>query len=354
MDYLLLALGLIILIKGVQVFVDAASSTARILGIPSFLIGMSIVAFGTSAPEAAIGIVSGIQKTNLLTLGDVIGSTIVNIALVLGLTAMIHPLKITPLIATREIPLSLLVKVILIGMLWTGWMLSRLEAGLLLLGFVFFIVFLARKSREILQHQRPESEADREIQETLKSEELFEKGLYDAPVETDGTAIARPLARGPVRDRKSLFKLGVKLIIGLGALLAGSEMTVLSSEHIAKSLGISDEFIGLTIVAIGTSLPELATCIVAALRREEDIAVGNIVGSNVFDVLFVLGISGLIHPIAITSEIYLELGFMFLVSLILLVTTLIKPVLTRRTGSAFVASYLLFIALKIYLLTQAN
>ncbi len=217
MNSIFLALGLIILIKGVQIFVDAASKTARMLGVPSFLIGLSIVALGTSAPELIIGIISGIEKTNLMTLGDVIGSTIVNISLVLGLTAMIHPLKITPLIANREIPLSVIVKVLLIVMLSTGMLLSSIEAGILLFGFVVFFFFLANKTREIIQ---------------------------------------------------------------------------------------------------------------------------------------LLGVSGLINPIAISSDIALELAFMLLISLMLLMAVRIKPVLTKRTGSIFVSAYLLLIALKIFQITK--
>ncbi|MDD2534387.1 MAG: calcium/sodium antiporter [Eubacteriales bacterium] len=337
MNYLLLIAGFILLIIGVDWFVDSAAQFAKKMRIPAFVIGLSIVAFGTSAPEAAIGIVSGLQKVNQITLGDVIGSSIVNITLIIGLTAIIRPLRVSPLIIKREIPLALIIGLVLTIMLWTGFQISRFEATILLIGFIVFVIFLGRESRHIARRLKPSADPEYQIQSMLKSERIFEKGLFD---EID-------YQRANVRQKHPVILLIGKLLLGLIALIAGSQLIVNSSVDIARQFGLSERFIGLTIIALGTSLPELTTCLVATFRKEDDIAVGNIVGSNIFNVLFVLGMSALIYPISSRSDALLDLGFMLFSTILLLGTAYFFKRISRRTGLFLTGTYLIFIAYKL-------
>ncbi len=329
MNFILLVIGLIVLIKGADVLISGASKITKIFKVPAFIVGLIVVSLGTSAPESIIGIISGIRGTNLLTLGDVIGSNIVNIAIVMGITAMVLPLKVDSLVAKRQIPISLGVQILLLVMLITGSILSRVEGVFLLIGMLVFLVYVVSKSRAVIKKELPDTDFEENVFEYLEEQKVFDVGRV---------------------EKEELPKAIIYFIIGLLALIGGAQLIVDNATVIANSVGLSEEFIGITIIAFGTSLPELVTCLVAVFKKEGDIAVGNIIGSSIFNILLVLGISSIIHPIVINSTVILDVLVMLGLTVIFMVPTLIKGEITRRWGFALFGFYVLFLAYKISVL----
>ncbi|MEQ8236372.1 MAG: calcium/sodium antiporter [Syntrophomonadaceae bacterium] len=338
MSFLLLLAGLILLVKGADWVVDSAAKIANNYGVPAFMIGLTIVALGTSAPEATVGILSGLKGANQLTLGDVIGSSIINITLVIGLTALIKALQVDPFVTRREIPISLLVQGAVTVMIYTGLLLSQSEAVLLLAGMAIFTAYIAIKTRRMLIWNLPQDAAEEDVFELLEQQEVLAGDILAQNV--PGPAIA-------VAEEAITARLGLFLALGLAAMVFGANLVVDSGVAIALQLGFSQEFIGLTLVAFGTSLPELVTCLTAARKKQADIAVGNIVGSNIFNILFVLGLSGAIHPIAASSEVMLDMSAMLLATLLLLVPAWWKQEVSRFSGLTLIGAYILYLALKI-------
>mgnify|MGYP005989931667 FL=1 len=257
--------GFILLVWSADRFVEGAAATAKYAGMPSLLIGMVIVGFGTSAPEMVVSAMAAIDGNPDLALGNALGSNIVNTGLILGITAIITPILVQSKIVRKEIPLLLLISLALGYFLWDG-ALTRVESILLLVGFFTLIgwsIYSAMKGKgDILG-----SEIDQEL-----------------------TEHAMPI-------KKAVFWL----VIGLVLLIVSSRVLVWGAASIAEALGVSDLIIGLTIVALGTSLPELAASIIAVRKGEHDIAIGNVVGSNMFNLLAVTGIAGVISPITSLS-----------------------------------------------------
>lgn len=323
LNVLLLLAGFALLIKGADLLVDSASKLARIFHVSAFIIGLSVVAFGTSAPESAIGIFSAARQANELTLGDVVGSSIVNVALIIGISALILPLAVEKSTLLREIPMSLLVQVILLVMSLTFGLISRLEAGILLALFALFLYYIITRPRE----DNAILDAD------IKLEEMVEEELHQE--------------EEPETRRKKIIRYSILFVIGLAGLVLGGNLVIESSISIAHGLGMSETLIGLTIVAFGTSLPELVTCIMAALKKESDIAIGNIIGSNIFNVLFVLGLSCLIHPIPVAAGTWLDILVMIGSTLLLLLLAAIKKSVTRLGGALLLAYYVVYITYKI-------
>ena len=328
MSYILLAVGLIFVVKGADLLIEGASKIARILRVPAFIVGLFIVALGTSAPEATIGVVSGFQGTNLLTLGDVIGSNIVNIAVVMALTAMAVPLTIDSLVAKRELPISLVVQAVLVLMLITGSSLSRLEGLVLLFGMLVFLGYVVAKSKAILAKEEADTDFEEEVFEYIEDQKV----------------LSTIKGRG---RKKDLPKSVVLLLIGLAALIGGANLSVVNAVHIAENLGWSQEFIGITIIAFGTSLPELVTCLMAVYKKEDDIAVGNILGSNIINILLVLGVSSLINPILVDVVILYDVLVMFFITVVLMIPTLLRGRISRRWGFLMFGIYIVYLAFKI-------
>lgn len=264
LDILLLIVGFVLLIKGADIFVDGASSTAQNFRVSKMLIGLTIIAFGTSAPELAVSISALASGSTDVVLGNVIGSCIINILLILGIAAVIRPIKIKANTVRKELPLCLMISTLL-AVLFLDMMLaggsqnefSRSDAIVVLLFFcifLYYLITLAKQSRE-----------NKEV------------------------------------DRKAKYKLGKSLLlvfIGLVGIIVGSEMVVKNSIEVASAIGWSERLISLTVVAFGTSLPELVTTVVAAKKGEQDLAVGNIIGSNIFNICVVLGI-----PVALFGSV---------------------------------------------------
>ena len=314
MTYILLFAGFAALIKGADYFVDGASGIAKFLKIPSILIGLTIVAFGTSSPEAAVSISAALKGNNGIALGNVLGSNIFNISVIIGITAIIFPLDVHKQTMRKEIPLTLLAGVALLILSADGFLkkgqsilLDRADGAILLLFFIVFVYYI--------------------VEAALNSKDPEENYLPENEHET------------PKLGLNILYTIG-----GLTAILIGGNWVVNSSIEIATSFGVSQTIIGLTIVAIGTSLPELITSVTAARKKNTDIAIGNIVGSNIFNVFFVLGASALINPIAIDPKLMLELIMNIALTVVLLAFSRSQSKIVKWEGAVFIVLYLLYMA----------
>ena len=265
---LAIAAGLALLIWSADWFVDGAAALARHFGLPALLIGMVIVGFGTSAPEMVVSAIASMEGNPGIALGNAYGSNIANIALILGLTALVSPIAVHSSVLRRELPVLAAVTGLAAWQAWDG-RITRLDAAGLLL---VFGALMAWSIREGLKRKTDDfgSEMERELQ-------------------------IRPL---PPR------RAALRLLVGLAVLIVSSRALVWGAVEVARGFGISDLVIGLTIVAVGTSLPELASSLAAARRNEHDIALGNVIGSNLFNTLAVVGIAGAIHPVAAAPEVF--------------------------------------------------
>ncbi len=257
MEYILLIVGFVLLIKGADFFVDGSAALAGYLKVPSVIIGLTIVAIGTSLPEAAVSISAGLAGSNEIAVSNIVGSNIFNTLVVVGASALIRPFAADSQIVKRDLPVNFLVTVILYIMV-IGGMLSRIEGLILLAGIITYITVMVRSALK----NRVEEEIE------------------------------------PI----SLSKAALFIALGLAAVVFGGDVVVDSATAIAKSLGLSETLIGLTIVAIGTSLPELVTSVVASRKGESGLALGNAIGSNIFNILFILGMSSTLMPIPVVSE----------------------------------------------------
>lgn len=290
----ILALGFVMLIKGADVFVEGASSIARKFGIPQIIIGLTIVACGTSAPEAAVSISAAIKGTNGIAIGNILGSNIMNILLILGITACIARLEVQRSTWKYEIPFTLFITVLLVLLGVWQQELNTLSGIILWALFLAFWVYLLRQAKA---------------------------GKEEAP---------SPAAA--IGYKNSTPAVIIMTLVGLAAIVWGSDLTVDGASYVAGALGMSERVIGLTIVAFGTSLPELITSVMAAKKGNSDIAVGNIVGSNIFNILFVLGTTSLIHDIPFGSEYLVDGCIAVLAVVILLVGVFWKKALTKSCG----------------------
>lgn len=267
--------GLVLLTWSADRFVFGASAFARSIGVSALLVGLTIVAFGTSAPEIVVSVLASLQGNPGLAVGNAIGSNIANVGLVLAVAALVTPLAIGRGLVRRELPVLMAVTLAVPVLLLDGE-LGRLEGGILLAGLLLFTVWVVHIARGA-QALDPAA----------------------APEEVRGMVEAIPAT---TKTSRALGWLG----LGLGLLIASSQLVVWGAVEIAGQLGVSDLVVGLTIVAIGTSLPELATSVVAALRREAGLAIGNVIGSNLFNLLAVLAVPALIAPLAIEPEVLLR------------------------------------------------
>ena len=307
-----LILGFLLLVKGADLFVDGASSIAKRLRIPSLIIGLTIVAFGTSAPELAVSVTAALKGSNDIALGNVVGSNIFNLLVVIGVSAMICPLAVEKSMTKKDYPLSI-GATLLLGLLVMdqflgkkdAMSLSRLDGIILLAGFALFMYLTIR-----------EGLAKRKEQLQSQEEEIPVK--YSLPVSI------------------------LLSVAGLLGIIFGGDMTVNSAKEIARAFGLSEALIGLTIVAIGTSLPELVTSVVASKKGESDIALGNAVGSNLFNILFILGVSSTILPMSVSPTYLYDIGFLLVVSLLVFIPVAARQKISRGTGAAMTGAYILY------------
>lgn len=300
--------GLVIMLVGAEGLVRGASALALKVGISPLVVGLTVVAFGTSSPELVVSVGSALEGNSDIAIGNVIGSNISNIALILGITALINPIKVNVQVIKREIPIMIAVTLIFL-LMFLNLSLSRLEGALLFTGIIFYTSISYYLSKK----------------ENKKVEQEFEKEI--------------PAIKG--RTTTSILFV----VIGLACLAFGSKFFVDAAVEIAMLFNVSQVIIGLTIVAVGTSLPELITSIVASLKKEGDIAIGNVVGSNIFNLLSILGITAVILPIASEGIKLIDLGMFVLTAVIMLPLARTGFVLNRWEGALLIILYIVYVYL---------
>lgn len=311
MDYILnlvlLIGGFFFLVKGADLFVDGSSSVAKIFKIPSVIIGLTIVSIGTSLPEAAVSITSSLQGSYDLSIANVIGSNLFNLLVVVGASALICPFAVDKMIMKRDFPICIGITGILAFML-IDKTLSRIEAGILFAIFVSYIIVLVMSALKNPQQSEEDSK--------------------------------------PMSVPKSLLFI---LLGGLGIILGGT-FTVDSAKFFAKEFGMSEMLIGLTVVAVGTSLPELVTSIVAARKGESEIALGNVIGSNIFNILFILGMSGMLQELKCDPGALIDTVLLIGLSILMYFVCISGKKITRPEGYVSIAIYVIYV---IYIILRA-
>ncbi len=311
LDAGLLLLGGLMLYFGAEWLVRGAAGLARALGVAPLVIGLTVVSYGTSAPELAVNIIASTSGSSELALGNVVGSNIANIGLILGLTALIAPPSVDGSLIRRELPLLVLATMALPLVLLDS-VVGRIDAAIFAAGAL-----------------------------------LFTYAAFKWAGRDPNTADEMP---EEVPETRSRLLLSGLLIVGLVALVGGGKLFVTGAVQIALVLGMSERLVGLTIVAIGTSLPELAASLVAALRGHSELAVGNVVGSNIFNILLILGVTGLIHPIAGSIDaMKFDLSVLVAVTLVCVLFMRRRRVITRPEGVVLLACYFGFIAAAVML-----
>lgn len=315
-ECLLLIVGLALVVLGADFLVDGASSIAKRFGVSDFVIGLTIVGMGTSAPEMVVSFIGALQGNGDIAIGNVVGSNIFNVFMILGATALILPMDITPMNRKKDIPLNIAITLIFIalGMSRTLFgigddVLGRIDGAILLVLFAAYIYMCFRFDTA---NQTESNENEKVIKPTLAA---------------------------------------VLIVAGLAGLVFGGRMFVNSATSIAKMLNVSDKLIAITILAGGTSMPELVTCIVAAFKKKGQLALGNILGSNVFNILLILGGSALLHPLSMAGMSYVDLGALLLSSLVIWASihTNKKNQLDRADGLLLLlleAAYMTFLIIK--------
>ncbi|MCM1539774.1 MAG: calcium/sodium antiporter [Blautia sp.] len=298
-QFVLLVVGFVLLMKGADWFVEGASKIADRFGIPQLVIGLTIVAMGTSLPEAAVSITSALKGSAGITIGNVLGSNIMNVLVILGLTSVIRAIAVQKSTIKYEIPFTIVITVLLAAMGLADNRVGRLEGVILWVFMILYLLYLLKMAKK---GEAP-TEAEQEEKET------------------------------------SLLKMIVMVVVGAAMIVIGSDVTVDAATELAVIFGMDDRLIGLTIVAFGTSLPELVTSVTASLKGKADIAVGNIVGSNVFNILFVVGTSALITPVAYKADFLVDSITAVAAMVLLLVCVVRKKSLGRLGGAVMLAGY---------------
>lgn len=297
MQGILLAVGFVMLVKGADWFVDGTAGIAERFGVPQLVIGLTIVAMGTSAPEAAVSITAALKGNAEITIGNIVGSNILNILIILGITSVIVSVAVAKSTVRYEIPYMLLITGMLLVFGYTGNVVSFGEGIVLWAAFLLYLGYLFRM-------------AVRDKEESVVTQE-----------------------------RRPIWKMAVAALLGLVLVVWGSDVTVDAATGMAKAVGLSERFIGLTIVALGTSLPELFTSVAAARKGKADIAIGNIVGSNIFNILFVVGTTALITPVIFQPGFVIDTAIAIGAGVLLLLCVCRGFKLTRPAGILMLACY---------------
>lgn len=310
---IVLIIGFVLLVKGADFFVEGASSAAKMLKVPSLIIGMTIVAMGTSLPETAVSISAAVTGNNGLAVSNAVGSNIFNLMVVLGTCALMAELKVSKDVLKRDYPFSVFCAILLLITGWIGMKLERIDGIIFLAIFIVFLLVLIKNALDARKHgEISEKEAE-------MNEEMSE--MKDLPV----------------------WKCIVYIVGGIIAIKYGGEWVVDGASTIAKSFGISQTLIGLTICAAGTSLPELVTSIVAARKNELDMAIGNVVGSNVFNILMVLGMAATVSPIVFLMENIIDIVVLLVFSLITWLFCVTRKKIGRVEGLMMLIMYAVYL-----------
>ena len=302
---ILLVVGFVLLIKGSDFFVDGSSNIASILKIPTLIVGLTIVAFGTSAPEAAVSITSSLSGSNALAVSNVIGSNLFNMMLIIGLCALLRELKIGRDVLNKDLPFLVVITAILSAFIIIGWSISRIEGIILLLliiGYVAYLVYSAKNTKEAQIVEKP---------------------------------------------KMGLLRSIIYIIGGMAGIIIGADFVVDSASYIAMAFGMSETLVGLTIVAIGTSLPELVTSLTALKKEENQLIIGNVIGSNIFNILFVLGASSIISPITINPNMLIDVALMLGVTILFFIFGKTQDKYDKKEGFILVALFIAYMAFAI-------
>lgn len=305
-NILLLLLGFVLLVKGADFFVDGSSSIAKLLKVPSVVIGLTIVAMGTSAPEAAVSITAGISGSNEIAISNVVGSNIFNLLVVVGVCAVIKPFVLDKTILKRDFPVNITASVLLLVMMLVGSVLSRFNGAVLLvlmLVYILYLVINALKNRE-------------ESSDNIKSISPVLSVLY--------------------------------IVGGLAAVIFGGDLVVDNATVLAQAMGWSETLIGMTIIAIGTSLPELVTSIVASKKGENGLALGNVVGSNIFNIMFILGLSSILSPISVDGSGVINTALLLAITVVMFIVCVARKKLGRAEGIIMLSLYAVYTGYLLY------
>lgn len=305
LQIVLLIVGFVFLIKGSDFFVDGASSVASLLKIPTIIVGLTIVAFGTSAPEAAVSITSSLTGSNAMAVSNVIGSNLFNMLMVIGIAALLSNLLMEKSVLEKDLPF-----LVGITLLWSifiiiGWNISQIEGIILLIILIVYIFYLVRSARK-------------------------SKNANDVE-----------------KPKLSLPKSIIFIIVGIAGIVLGGDLVVNSASDIAIALGMSETLVGLTIVAIGTSLPELVTSITALRKGENQLVIGNVIGSNIFNILFVLGASSAISEIPLDSSMLIDVLFMLGVTILCFIFGKTQDKYDKKEGIILIALFIVYMAFAI-------
>lgn len=304
LNALWIVVGVVLVLWGADRLTEGAVAVAERLRVPQIVIGLTIVALGTSMPELCVSVVSALKDTPDLAVGNVVGSNIFNALLIVGVAALVAPMTILRSTVFKDVPCALVASVILLMMCQNDWVITRLDGAIL---FVFFLVFMR----------------------------LTIKGATSAQPAPQEAEEKEASAKQPMKE----WLAGLWMVVGLAALIGGSNLFVGGATEVARALNVSDAVIGLTIVAGGTSLPELATSVVAAKKGNSGIAIGNVLGSNVLNILFILGLTGMISPMHIEGITNVDLYMMLVSTIMIWFFSFTKYTIERWEGAVLVLTF---------------
>lgn len=304
-QFALLIIGFVLLIKGSDFFVDGSSNIASILKVPTLIVGLTIVAFGTSAPEAAVSITSSLAGSNALALSNVIGSNLFNMMLIIGLCALLNELKITKQVLNVDLPFLVFLTGVLTAFILFGWKITRIEGIILLILIISYVAYLVHNAR--------------------KSEE--------------SKVVEKP--------KMSLLRSIIYIVGGVAGIIIGADFVVDSASYIAMAFGMSETLVGLTIVAMGTSLPELVTSLTALRKGENELIIGNVIGSNIFNISMVLGASSAISPIVVNPNMLTDIALMLGVTILFFIFGKTQSKYDKKEGFILVALFIAYMAFAI-------
>ena len=310
MSFIVLIIGFFFLIKGADLFVEGSASIARRFNVPAMVIGLTIVAMGTSAPEAAVSITSSLAGQNDMSVANVVGSNFFNILIVLGFSSILNRLPVQDNTIKKDTPFLLLISGLLL-LFGLNFNINRMEGIIFLIFFAYFLIA------------------------TIKSAKNIDN---DVSTETATTAELEFVNESPI------MKTILLSVIGIIGIILGGDMVVDSATNIATSFGMSENLVGLTIVAVGTSLPEFVTSVVAVKKGETEIAIGNVIGSNIFNILFVLGLATIISPITISMFALIDIIFMIAITVLLYLFMKKNNSLNKIQGYLFIIIYIVYMA----------
>lgn len=317
LNALWIVVGVVLVLWGADRLTEGAVAVAERLRVPQIVIGLTIVALGTSMPELCVSVVSALKGTPDLAVGNVVGSNIFNALLIVGVAALVAPMTILRSTVFKDVPCALVASVVLLMMCQNDWVITRLDGAIL---FVFFLVFMrltikgATSAQPVAQSAQGETTQGQTAQEAAADEAS---------------------AKQPMKG----WLAGLWMVVGLAALIGGSNLFVGGATEVARALNVSDAVIGLTIVAGGTSLPELATSVVAAKKGNSGIAIGNVLGSNVLNILFILGLTGMISPMHIEDITNVDLYMMLVSTIMIWFFSFTKYTIERWEGAVLVLTF---------------